>query len=122
MTTQACPIGWFEIAASDQGKAEQFYAAAFNWTFADSPMGPDFRMADAGEGLPGAVVKAAPGMPTTYAMFGIMVPDVAASCVQVTDLGGKVLVGPIALPDGLTFANLEDPDGNLIAIFTPPAP
>jgi predicted enzyme related to lactoylglutathione lyase len=50
-----------------------------------------------------------------------MVPDVAESCRQVTELGGKVLLGPESIPDSaLTFANLEDPNGNIIGVFCPP--
>ncbi len=122
MTAQAHPIGWFEIAGEDRTKTEEFYSAAFNWTFSDSPMGAEYRFADAGDGVPGAVATAAPGMPTSYAMFSIMVPDVAESCRLVTELGGKVLLGPESIPgSGLTFANLQDPNGNIIGVFTPPA-
>ena len=32
-----------------------------------------------------------------------------------------VLVGPETMETGLTFANVEDPDGNHFGIFCPPA-
>jgi len=122
MTTQVHPIGWFEIAGADRAKTESFYSSLFNWSFSDSPMGPEYRFADAGDGVPGAVATAAPGMPTSYAMFSVMVPDVAESCRMVTELGGRVLLGPESIPgSGLTFANLEDIDGNIIGVFCPPA-
>ena len=123
MSTAAtpAPVGWFEIAGTDTAKTEAFYGQLFNWTFGDGPVGPAYRMADTGEGLPGAVTTAQAGMPTNYAMFSVMVPDVAAACEQVAALGGKVLAGPETLPDGLTFANFADPDGSVVGVFAPPS-
>lgn len=49
-----------------------------------------------------------------------LVPDVAATCEKVAEMGGKVLLGPETVPDiGLTF--VEDPDGNHFGVFCPPA-
>ena len=59
------------------------------------------------------MATAASGISTSYAVFSVMVPDVAESSHQVTELGGKVLLGPESIREsGLTFANLGDPDGN----------
>ena len=78
-------------------------------------------MVDAGEGISGGVTTAPAGTPANYAIFSIAVPDVAATCQHITDLGGKVLVGPETVADtGLTFANVEDPDGNHFGVFSPP--
>lgn len=122
MTATAAPIGWFEIAGSDPVKTEAFYGELFNWSFSDSPVGPAYRIADAGEGIAGGVTTAQAGLPTTYAIFSVVVPDVAATCNKLEELGGKVLVGPETLADtGLVFANVEDPDGNHFGIFCPPA-
>ena len=46
----------------------------------------------------------------------------AATCEAVVAKGGSVLVGPETIAEnGLTFANLTDPDGNHFGVFTPPA-
>ena len=122
MSTTAAPVGWFEIAGSDPAKTEAFYSELFNWSFSDGPTGPAYRIADAGEGIPGGVTTSQAGLPKTYAIFSVVVPDVAASCAKIEQLGGKVLVGPETVPDaGLVFANVEDPDGNHFGIFCPPA-
>jgi predicted enzyme related to lactoylglutathione lyase len=122
MTDNVAPIGGFEIAGSDPAKTEAFYSSLFNWTFSDGPSGPDYRMADTGTPLFGGVTKAPPGAPTTYAIFSVIVPDVAATCDQLTELGGTVLVGPQAVGDtGLVFANVQDLDGNHFALLCPPA-
>lgn len=122
MTSTVAPIGWFEIAGSDPAKSEIFYSSLFNWSFADGPTGPAYRIVDAGEGISGGLTTAQAGLPSTYAIFSVVVPDVAAVCEQVVELGGTVLVGPEALADtGLVFANLQDPDGNHFGVFCPPA-
>ena len=122
MTTAAAPIGWFEIAGSDQAKTEAFYADIFNWSYADGPAGPAYRIVDAGDGINGGVTTAPAGVPRTYAIFSVVVPDVAATCARITELGGSVLLGPETMGDtGLVFANVADPDGNHFGVFTPPA-
>ena len=121
MSTTVSPVAWFEIAGSDQAKSEAFYGDLFGWSFSDSEAGPSYRMADAGDGIPGGVTSTQAGLPSTYAIFSVMVSDVAASCKQIAELGGKVLLGPETVPDiGLVFANVEDPDGNHFGLFCPP--
>ena len=117
----AAPIGWFEIAASDTDKAEAFYGDIFGWSFDDGPTGPVYRIADTGS-ISGGVTTAQAGTPQTYAIFSVVVPDVAATCEAVVAGGGSVLVGPETMDEtGLVFANLTDPDGNHFGVFTPPA-
>lgn len=123
MTNTVAPIGWFEIAGSDLAKSEAFYSSLFNWSFTDGPAGPAYRMVDAGEGaIGGGLTTAQAGLPSNYAIFNVVVPDVAAACEQIVQLGGTVLVGPETIADvGLVFANVQDPDGNHFGVFCPPA-
>ena len=122
MTKTMAPIGWFEIAGPDPAKTESFYSTLFGWTFTDGPSGPDYRMADTGSPIGGGITKAPPGAPDSYAIFGVIVPDVADTCAQISELGGRVLVGPQTVADtGLVFANVEDADGNHFALICPPA-
>ena len=122
-TATAAPIGWFEIATADADTAEAFYSEVFGWSFSDDSAVPSYRIVDTGEGsLTGGVTTAQAGTPETYAIFSMMVPDVAATCAAVETKGGSVLVGPQTVPDtGLVFANLTDPDGNHFGVFSPPA-
>jgi len=121
MSNTVCPIGWFEIAGSDQAKTEAFYADLFGWSFSDGPTGPSYRIVDAGDGLSGGITTSEAGLPSTYAIFSVAVPDVSATCEQITKLGGKVLLGPVTIDEaGLVFANVEDLDGNYFGIFCLP--
>lgn len=117
----AAPIGWFEIAATDKDKAETFYGEIFDWSFSADESAPAYRIVESGN-LPGGITTAQAGTPETYAIFSVVVPDVAATCEAVVARGGSVLVGPETIEaNGLTFANLTDPDGNHFGVFTPPA-
>ena len=122
MSATAAPIGWFEIAASDPAKTEAFFSDVFGWSYSDGPTGPVYRIVDAGDGINGGITSAQAGLPDTYAIFSVVVPDVAATCERIQQLGGRVLVGPETMEDtGLVFANVTDPDGNHFGLFCPPA-
>ncbi len=120
--TTTAPVGWFEIAGSDTAKTEQFYGDLFGWTFGESPM-PSYRIVEAGQGPGGGITTADPSLPEHYAIFSIMVSDVAATCNRIAELGGRVLLGPAEVPEsgGLVFANVEDIDGNHFGVFCPPS-
>jgi predicted enzyme related to lactoylglutathione lyase len=47
------------------------------------------------------------------------VEDVQAALDKAAELGGKTVVGPIAIPSG-TFAWFQDPDGNMIGLVKSP--
>jgi uncharacterized protein len=74
-----------------------------------------------GEGHPigGGIFPAGGGHPS-YAVFCVVVDDVAAACRQAEELGGKVLVGPVPAPGGLVFAHLLDPEGQRFGVYSPP--
>lgn len=79
------------------------------------------RLVGAGAGPAGGITTAADELPADYVIFSVVVGDVEATCKQITELGGSVMVGPASTPDGLRFANVADPKGNHFGIFTPPA-
>jgi predicted enzyme related to lactoylglutathione lyase len=50
----------------------------------------------------------------------VQVPDVAAACVRVVELGGTVVMPKQSTPFGLDFAYVADPDGSTFGVWTPP--
>ena len=54
-----------------------------------------------------------------YAVFYVVVEDVAGACRRAEAAGGKVLVPATATPNGLTFAHLLDPSGNHLGVYSP---
>ena len=121
-------IGWFEIATDQPAAAERFYGDVFGWRFGDDDDGATgadgatYRMITTpGAGGPSGGLFPTGGKTPNYAVFYIVVADLAATCKAAEAAGGKVLVGPQSTPNGLAFAHLLDPAGNQFAVFTPPA-
>jgi predicted enzyme related to lactoylglutathione lyase len=117
-------IGWFEIGTDQPAAAEQFYREVFGWTFADDedlPDGMSYRLITAPDGAgPSGGLFATGGTVPNYGIFTLRVADTPATCRQAEAAGGKVLVAPQTTPTGLTFAQLLDPSGIHLGIFTPP--
>ncbi len=45
--------------------------------------------------------------------------DVAATAARAEELGGKIVVAPMTLEDGMVVAYLTDPNGSMFALFSP---
>jgi predicted enzyme related to lactoylglutathione lyase len=120
-------VAWLEIGTDQPAAAERFYGDVFGWTFADdkdstSADGTAYRIVTttADTGLAQGGLFATGGTVPNYAVFYVLVADVAETCRQAEAAGGKVLVAPTTAPDGLTFAHLLDPSANHIGVYTPP--
>jgi uncharacterized protein len=119
----AAPVTWFEIGTGDVDAAKAFYGDVFGWTFRAD--GPYTLVTTTGPGPVGGIQPTGAdhpaGAPATYAIPCIQVKDVAATCAAAETAGGKVVIDTTSAPDGLTFAQLTDPAGALIGVWTPPA-
>jgi uncharacterized protein len=110
-------VSWFEIGSPDVGAAKAFYGPLFGWSFA--PDGPYTLITAAGaDGPSGGIFNTGGNIPP-YAVFVVKVADVAATAAQAEELGGKVVVAPNKLEDGMVVAYLTDPNGSLFALFSP---
>jgi predicted enzyme related to lactoylglutathione lyase len=119
-------VAWFEIGTDDPAGAERFYGDVFGWTVAqDDTRSPDraYRIFSTGaeQGLRNGALFDTKGAMPGYAVFTVLVPDVAATCRRVVEAGGTIQRGPEVNPVGVRFAHLLDPSGNHFAVFTPPA-
>ena len=119
-------IGWFEIATDQPAVAERFYGDVFGWTFgndeggATGADGSTYRMITTpGADGPSGGLFPTGGKTPNYAVFYVLVADVAESAKAAEAAGGSVLVPAQTTPDGLSFAHLLDPSGNHFAVFTP---
>lgn len=57
------------------------------------------------------------GMPAPpHWLYYITVPDIDAAAAQVTELGGRVLNGPMEVPGGDMVAQCMDPQGGAFAL------
>jgi predicted enzyme related to lactoylglutathione lyase len=117
------PITWFEIGSDRPDEVQRFYADLFGWAFEEQGgPGASYRQTAAGgeRGIGGAI-RATNGDSPNYAVFYAQVADVAETCRRAEAAGGKVLVAPTTVPSGLSWAQLLDPSGNQLGVFTPPA-
>ena len=115
-------IAWFEIGTADPAGAEKFYGDVFGWTVGhDDGDLPGFQMFTAGYG-PGLHAGGLfdTGAQAGYAVFGVLVEDVAETCRRVELAGGSVKQAPQVTPAGITFAHLLDPKGNRFEVFSRP--
>jgi predicted enzyme related to lactoylglutathione lyase len=110
-------VGWHELHSSDAAKAFEFYSALFGWT-KDQAM-------DMGEmgtyqlfairGTPAGGMFNSPA-PVKSWLYYFAVEDVDAALKRITDHGGHVLQGPMAVPGGMFVVQATDPQGAMFAI------
>jgi predicted enzyme related to lactoylglutathione lyase len=110
------PVVWFEVLGKDGAKLQRFYGELFGWKIdADNPM--KYGMVDTGEkkGIPGGVGTVFEGT-KSWATFYVESADLEGSLSRAEKLGGKVAMPPRRLPDGMSIAFFEDPEGHLIGL------
>jgi uncharacterized protein len=110
-------VAWFEIGAPDVGAAKAFYGQLFGWSFA--PDGAYTLITAPGAAGPSGGIFNTGGNVPPYAVFVVQVADVAATAAQTEELGGKIVVAPMKLEDGMVVAYLTDPNGSMFALFSP---
>ena len=110
-------VAWFEIGAPDVDAAKAFYGPLFSWSFA--PDGTNTLITAPGAAGPSGGIFNTGGNIPPYAVFVVQVTDVAATAARAEGLGGKVVVAPNKLDDGMVVAYLTDPNGSMFALFSP---
>ncbi|TMJ13545.1 MAG: VOC family protein [Alphaproteobacteria bacterium] len=113
-------IGWRELHAGDGEAAFAFYSKLFGWTEAGrmdmGPMGI-YRLWSSGED------EAVGGMMTGHAdhrgwLFYFAVDSADAAAARITEAGGKVLMGPMEVPDGSWVVQATDPEGVVFSVVS----
>jgi predicted enzyme related to lactoylglutathione lyase len=113
-------VGWIQIGTSDPNDVQRFYAELFGWTFQSAPGTDGAYRVIQNAGAPIGGIHDHRGDRGDYAIFCIVVDDVADVLTRAEKAGGKVLQGPDTAADGLVSAQLIDVVGNEFAIFSPP--
>lgn len=111
---------FFEVLALDQAAMRAFYEAVFGWSMEPGPSGFDYVALRPPLAVRGGVGQAVPGQPgqAPGANFYVMVDDIDAALLRVTDAGGSVLL-PRTEVDGYAFAMFHDPEGNTVGVVAP---
>jgi uncharacterized protein len=112
-------IAWHELYTTNMDSAFAFYAGLFGWTKTQSfdigPLGTYQTFATGGSRAGGMMTKPreVPG-PVWLYYFSVPAIDVAAA--KVTAGGGKIVYGPMPVPDGGWILQCVDPQGAMFAL------
>lgn len=117
----AAPVTHFEIFAEEPAKLADFYRGLFDWTIEKAPGVDYFHIRTAPPGQDairgGLTYRAIPG-PRSWVHY-VWVDSLDDVADRVQRLGGAVLRPKTAVPKTGWYAVLEDPEGNIFAVFQP---
>jgi uncharacterized protein len=111
---------WADVLTPDADAASRFYGAWLGWTVEEVPQAQGYRIITNGGRSNGGMqplvreVLGPDARPGWTPYFGV--DDLEAARGQVDELGGRVLVGPVPVPNG-TFAVISDPQGAVCALW-----
>jgi predicted enzyme related to lactoylglutathione lyase len=113
---------WFELATTDTKAAGKFYSGLFGWGLDTQTMAAmQYTMLKVGKESVGGVMALPPevkkmGAPPNWLPY-ISVADCDATAKKATSLGGKVLHGPMDIPNVGRFAVIADSTGAVFAVI-----
>jgi uncharacterized protein len=111
-------VGWHELLAQDRNKIFAFYGELFGWQKVDAENEPaDLYQLFSVEGQTiGGMLTKLPSVPHPCWLHYFNVEDIGAAAKRVNAGGGRILQGPIQLPDGGGMVRCADPQGALFAL------
>ena len=115
-TLATYPVVHVEILGADALRLQRFYGELFGWKITLNPVGYGYVPVAPTQPvtLTGGIGPSPQGRP--LAVFYVKVDDPAAVLKKVEALGGRIVVAPVDVPGGITFARFADPEGNVIGI------
>ena len=116
---------WTEVATTDADRSQAFFEKVFGWSFTRGDTGGmDYREFKTGESpMPdGGLYRMDPEWfggeaPPPHMMIYVWVDDVDANAKRAEELGGKVVRGPLDIPNTGRMAIIQDPTGAHFATF-----
>ena len=109
----------FEIYAEDAPGLAQFYRDLFDWKVEKAPGIDYFRIQTGPPGAPGIggglLNRPIPG-PRSWVHY-VLVDSIDQTIDRLQSLGGKVLRPKAAVPKVAWYAVVEDPQGNIFAVY-----
>ncbi|MBF5045095.1 VOC family protein [Aggregicoccus sp. 17bor-14] len=108
---------WFELVTPDAKRAQAFYAQLLGWGVQPHPMaGGTYDMITAGEAMIGGYLPPGRGQPPRWVAC-VSVEDVDAAAKEAVARGGRVLEGPLDIPEVGRLARIADPEGAELTLF-----
>jgi len=116
------PVVHFEITGTDGKALQDYYSQLFDWKiYADNEFGygiveREENLSPDGVGVGGGISSGPEGYPG-HVTFYVQVPDVEASLKKAEELGGKRMMGPENVMEGLTIGLFTDPEGHVVGVM-----
>ena len=112
---------WNELATTDAAAAKKFYTELFGWQLkeGDAAPGPYTEIVAGGRPAGGIfqMGKEFGEAPPHWTVY-VAVDDVDASARKVEELGGKIRMPPMDIPDVGRFCVITDPSGASLSLIT----
>ncbi len=111
-------VGWHELLAADRTKVFAFYEELFGWQKATAEIDPAdlYQLFSVAGQTVGGMLTKLPSVPQPGWLYYFNVDDLGAAAARVNAGGGRILQGPIQLPDGYGMVRCTDPQGALFAL------
>ena len=111
-------MGWHELLAADRSAIFDFYGELFGWQKASAENDPAdvYQVFAVGGQTIGGMLTKLPSVSQPCWLYYFNVDDIGAAAKRVNAGGGRVLQGPIELPDGCWIVRCTDPQGALFAL------
>jgi len=113
-------VSWFEVTGKDGAKLQRFYGDLFDWKIdAGNPM--SYGMVEGADGGIGGGIGASQNG-STQVTFYVTVDDLQPYLEKAEQLGGRTAVPITEIPNMVTFAQIADPEGNVVGIVKNQSP
>ena len=110
---------WHENNSTDPENARDFYTRLFGWeTEVWKPGEMDYAMIKVGEQMHGGFNTAQGDAPAHW-LGHVLVQDVDETASRAEAAGGRIVSGPVDLPEIGRFASIADPQGAIFSTFSP---
>jgi len=109
------PVVHFEIIGRDGDRLRAYYGALFGWSF-DSAGAMDYGLVRPGDAGIGGGIGSAPEGYAGHVTFYVDVADVEAALVEAERLGGRRVMGPHTVAEGVEIGQFVDPEGHLVGV------
>ena len=111
-------VGWHELLAANQKEIFDFYGKLFGWqkARAENDSTDLYEVFAAGGQTIGGMLTKLPSVQQPFWLLYFNVDDIGVATKRVSAGGGRILQGPIELPDGCWIARCADPQGTLFAL------
>ncbi len=110
------PVVHFEVMGKDAEGLRDFYSKIMGWKLETHPE-MDYSVVDTdsdGTGIGGGLAPTPDG--SSSLTFYVSVPDTDAVLKEIEAAGGKTIVPTTVIPDMVTFAQFQDPAGNIVGL------